>query len=290
MQKCLPLRGLKILDFSRLLPGPFCTYLLKELGANIQVIYSPFDQEVLTFPALRAGKKWAALDLKNKKGYHKACQLLSQSDVLLEGFRPGVMEKLGLGFKRAKKINPKIIYCSLTGYGQKGKKKAGHDLNYLAVSGMLSALFPGGAKPLIPGVPLGDLIAGLSAAFQIVSTLHIPKSRRKAIYLDLAITEAVSTFLSPLDKSIQKAIQAVFSGARARYRLYECSDQRYLAVAPLEEKFWKKFAEAMQIPFAILQAGENKTIQWLKEKFIAQTQDYWAKRLSDPDLCVTAVK
>lgn len=285
-----PLHGIKVLDFSRLLPGPFCSYLLAELGAKVTVIHAPLDEEVLTFPPIRKNKKFLAINLKLEKNKSKINQLIKQSDIILEGFRPGVMERLGFDFQISKKIHPKIIYTSLTGYGQNGKNRAGHDLNYLAVSGVLKTLFPIQNPPLIPGIPLADLVGGMVAALQILAQLSIPIKKRKATYLDISMTDAVQKLLIPLDQEVQKQIRPVMIGDLARYQLYGCSDELYLAVAPLEEKFWQKFVNEMGIPDSIIFQGEKSLIHWLKNAFSSKPRKYWLHKLADPDLCVTLVK
>lgn len=284
------LRGLKVLDFSRLLPGPFCSYLLMEMGAQVTVIHAPKDQEVLTFPALRKNKKFIPLDLKSIENRKKVIKLIRAADVLLEGFRPAVMKRLSLDFATCRKINNKIIYASLTGYGQKGCDRAGHDLNYLASSGVLKALSPIGTVPQIPGLPLADLVGGLGAALQILAHLSIPKKSRKAQFLDISMTEMVKRLLIPIDDKAHKAILPVLNGHLARYQIYQTADSKALAVAPLEEKFWQKFVTSMQIPSKILQAGETHIIQWLKDAFLSHPHQYWLHKLADPDLCVTLIE
>lgn len=284
-----PLQGIKVLDFSRLLPGPFCTYLLAQLGAEVTVLQAPHDKEVLTFPALRKSKKFLKIDLKAEPGLKQAKALLKKSHVLIEGFRPGVMKRLGLDFKQAQKIQKRILYASLSGYGQKGADRAGHDLNYLASSGVLKALSPSG-KLFIPGIPLADLMGAYGAAFEILAQLTLPEKKRKATYLDISMTHEVSRLLIPLDEQVQAAIQPVFQGKLARYGLYECSDGEFLVIAPLEEKFWKKLCATMGIPQALLQAGEEGSKQWLEAEIKKQPLKHWLYKLNDPDLCVTAVK
>jgi len=283
-----PLQGIKILDFSRLLPGPFCSHLLCEMGAQVTVLQAPQDREVLSFPALRKGKKFLKLDLKTPQGLKKARALIKASDVLLEGFRPGVMKRLGLDFPQAKKLQKRLIYASLSGYGQKGGERAGHDLNYLAMSGVLSALSCG-SKPFIPGIPLADLVGGYGAAFEIMAQLAVPRSKRKAHYLDVSMTEAVSKLLRPLDSEAQRAIQPLFQGKLARYALYDCAEGGQLAVAPLEEKFWRKFAAIMGIPAHLLGSDESGARLWLSAEFKTKPLQHWLYKLDDPDLCVTPV-
>jgi alpha-methylacyl-CoA racemase len=282
-----PLKGVRILDLSRLLPGPFCSHLLFEFGAQVTVIDHPREVEVLSFPAVQKGKKRLKLDLKTSKGLIKFKELAKKSDVILEGFRPGVLDRLGIGFKILRKINPKIILCSLTGYGQNGGNRAGHDLNYLSISGMLSALVPD-QKLFIPGIPMADLIGGMAAALKMMAALTVPLKSRKALHLDVSICDSIKDFLIPLDEKAKAAMRPLL-GSLARYHLYETQDKKWLAVAPLEEKFWIKFILKMKIPSQILQEGEATTISWLKEQFKKKDQKTWLEFLDDPDLCVTPV-
>lgn len=276
------------MDFSRLLPGPFSAYLLGSLGARVTVVDPPDRPEVLSFPVLRKGKKRIFIDLKSEEGRRKVLQKVKDVDVVIEGFRPGVMARLKMGFKELRKINPRVIFCSLSGYGQKEKDRAGHDLNYLSESGFLKALFPVGL-PQVPGIPLADLIGGMTAALRILAYLARPTKQRKAVHLDISITEAVQTFLIPLDAGVREIIRPIFSGGLARYQIYETKEGGPLAVAPLEEKFWRKLAAAMAIPPAVLQTGERETVAWLREEFKKKSCEEWLRRLSDPDLCVTPV-
>ncbi len=283
-----PLRGVKILDLSRLLPGPFCTYLLAELGAKRTGILPPNDQEVLSFPILHQNKKRIVLDLKTPQGLAKIKKLIKTHDILVEGFRPGVLARLGLSFSVLKKLNPRLILCSLSGYGQKEARRAGHDLNYLAESGLLAALFPFSALQ-IPGIPFADLIGGMSATFKILAALTIPAQKRKAVWIDLSICDSLKPFLYPFDSKIQKIVSPIFQGAWPRYRLYSTKDSQFLAVACLEEKFWNKFVQKMQIPSALLESNSN-TVSWLEAQFVQKNQKEWLEFLNDPDLCVSGVK
>jgi alpha-methylacyl-CoA racemase len=283
-----PLRDVRVLDFSRLLPGPYCSYILSRMGARVTVIEHPTEAEVLTFPVVQQGKKRLKIDLKTSSGLKEIKDLVKKSDVVLEGFRPGVMERLGLSFQKLRRIHPKLIFCSLSGYGQKEPRKAGHDLNYLSLSGMISSL-AAGRPPQIPGVPMADLVGGMKAALQILAALVVPLKSRRAVHLDVSICDAASELLIPLSSDVSEAIRPIFSGGLARYHLYEAKDGKWLAVAPLEEKFWMKFVESIGIPSSVLSQGESKTVFWLKEKFREKDRTAWLNELTDPDLCVTPV-
>ena len=152
---------------------------------------------------------------------------------------------------------------------------------------MLRAIFPEHTK--VPGLPLADLIGGLSAAFQISTFLNIPKMKRKAVYLDIPITETVSEFVHTLDPAVKQTMKKVAAGHLARYHVYQCKDKKELVVACLEEKFWKKFVHHLKIPSKILGGQENQIVQHLSKRFKSKTQKEWLKILSDPDLCVSPV-
>ncbi len=279
------LASIKILDFSRLLPGPFCSYLLAEQGAAVTSVIAPHLEEVLSFPAIQKNKKFIRLDLKDKKDFQKALKLISKSDVILEGFRPGAMERLGLSFKYVRKINPKIIYCSLSGYGQEEKERAGHDLNFLAETGFLKRL-AAGAIPKVPGLPLGDLIAGQNAAFQISAVLVKPK--RKATYLDLSIQKSAGQFLVPFN-GIEKQVQPLFAGHYARYQIYQTQDDKYFVLAALEEKFWRKLVEHLKIKPSLLKSSEENILKYLRKLFKQKPLSFWKKDLAHPDFCMSVV-
>ncbi|MBF0493057.1 MAG: CoA transferase [Deltaproteobacteria bacterium] len=287
-----PLKNIHILDFSRLLPGPFCSHLLSELGAKVTVVEAPFLEKILEFPNLQKNKKQISLNLKEKKSFQKIEKLIQKSEVLLEGFRPGVMQRLGLSFDRVQKINPEILYCSISGYGsepgQKEEARAGHDLNFLAESGFLSDLYLN-KDPQVPGLPLGDLIAGQQAAFQIVSALHEVKSKKKALHLNLSIYESVQKFLHPFE-GVKQAVAPLFSEGLARYQVYKTADKKFLVVAALEEKFWQALIQHLKIPQQLLDSGESAIKNHLKKLFLLHPLAFWLKELAHPDFCVSEVK
>ncbi|MBL7686030.1 MAG: CoA transferase [Deltaproteobacteria bacterium] len=284
-----PLQGVRVLDLSKLLPGPFCSHYLAELGAEVVVVVPPFDHEVIHFPELQKGKKKIVLDLKKKSDQDQLKKLIKKVDVLLEGFRPGVMKRLKIDFLTLQKINPHLIFCSLTGYGQKAKDRAGHDLNYLAMTGFLRLLF-GKQKSMIPGIPLADLIGGMNAALSIVSQLYIPLKKRKAIHLDIAITDSVQKWMLPMSLEVQEICRPLFEGQVARYQIYETKDHRFLAVAPLEEKFWKKLLKMLEVPEKVIIKGEKSLIQFFKQKISQKNAKELNFLVEDPELCISWVK
>ena len=185
------LKGIKVLDLSSLLPGPLCSMMLADLGAEVIKIESPKGDMMRTFEnsffkALNRNKKSIVIDLKTSEGKQIFKRLAKNADVIIEGFRPGKLGSLGLGYNEIRKINPKIIYCSITGYGQKGKNKdkAGHDLNYSALSGMLHVI---SEKPIVPGVQIADVSSAFIAAFSIASSLLQRERTDKGNYIDVSM-------------------------------------------------------------------------------------------------------
>ncbi|MGH9763539.1 MAG: CaiB/BaiF CoA transferase family protein, partial [Blastocatellia bacterium] len=179
------LKGIRILDLSRLLPGPYCTMMLGDLGAEVIKVEdtitgdptrwtSPrIGQQSASFQQVNRNKKSIAIDLKNSDGRDLFLKLVRTADVILEQFRPGVVDRLGVGYKTVSEINPRIVYCSLTRFGQNGphRDRSGHDLNYLALSGVLGLTVDEHGKPVIPGVQIADLAGGMVAAFGILAAL-----------------------------------------------------------------------------------------------------------------------
>lgn len=206
----LPLKGIRVLDLSHLLPGPLCTLMLADLGAEVIKIerppygdlnrrIPPFHHELSAyFMMLNRNKKSRSLDLKLEKEKNKFLNLVRTSDILIENFRPGVMTRLGLGYETLKKINPKLIYCAISGYGHKSPLKdfAGHDLNYIALSGVMYGMTgKKGCPPMLP-TQLADIVGGsLLPAISILSALEYRRKNKKGLFLDCAMTAGTTVLL-----------------------------------------------------------------------------------------------
>lgn len=262
------LRGVRVLDLTRLLPGPYATLLLTDLGAEVLKVEEPragdpvrrlppfIHGESARFEALNRDKKSLTLDLKHPRGREVFYKLVERADVIVEGFRPGVAERLRVHYERVQAINPSIVYCSLSGYGQTGpyREHVGHDVNYVARAGLLS--LTGHPEPVIPGVPVADLAGATFAALSIVSALFARERdpERKGAYLDISLTDAVISWLSlHLAETLAtgqpvRPDEQVLTGAYPCYALYETKDGRWLAVGALEEKFWRRLCEALGVP------------------------------------------
>jgi crotonobetainyl-CoA:carnitine CoA-transferase CaiB-like acyl-CoA transferase len=264
----LPLEGLVVLDFSTLLPGPLATFMLAEAGAEVIKVERPGGEDMRRFPprlgegsaafaALNAGKHSVVADLKTAEGKAALRPLVQRADILVEQFRPGVMDRLGLGWEAVRAINPGLIYCSISGYGQEGPRaqEAGHDINYQARAGLLS-LSPGSTgSPSVPAALVADIAGGsFPAVINILLALRRRDLTGEGCRIDVAMTDAMFTFA-------WLALAEGFAGGRfpgsqenrlaggsPRYALYATADGKFLAVGALEEKFWGAFCHGLGLP------------------------------------------
>ncbi len=259
------LAGLTVLDFSTLLPGPMATLMLADAGAEVIKIerpqgedmraYEPFWGEIsANFALLNRGKRSVALDLKDPAQRARLDPLLARADILVEQFRPGVMDRLGLGYAALAGRNPRLIYCSITGYGQTGPKRdaAGHDLNYVGDAGLLALGHGDPQRPTVPPALIADIAGGTyPAVMNILMALRQRDATGRGCHLDIAMTENVFPFVYWAIGAALGAGQWPRSnaervtGGSPRYRLYPTADGRIVAAAPLEEKFWAAFCDAI---------------------------------------------
>ncbi|MHA1299019.1 MAG: CaiB/BaiF CoA transferase family protein [Candidatus Helarchaeota archaeon] len=315
----LPLEGIKVLDLSRLLPGPFATLLLGDLGAdilkiedNIQGDYTRWREPYLdtldgkkinfAFYCLNRNKKAMTLNLKTEMGQNIFYKLARTTDVILESFRPGVVKRLGIDYNTIKEINPKIIYCSLSGYGQNGpySHMPGHDLNYISVAGLgkLTGEYLGHPHP--PGIQVADLGGGMNCVIAILSALIAREKFGIGQYIDVSMQDGVIYWLVRkfgeflVNKREPKTGGERLTGALPNYNIYETKDGKFLAIGALEDKFWKNLCNELGCP----QYNEenppsdsmrNEIINVLKEKFKEKTRDEWFQLLKDKDVCVSKV-
>ena len=262
------LAGVTVLDLSRLLPGPLATWHLASLGARVVKIEPPAGDDAKRFGPLdahtsflyrqlNAGKEVLALDLTRIEGQREFLERLCRADLVLESFRPGVLERLGLGFKRLHECNPRASLISLTGYGARGEMAgmAGHDVNFLALSGWLEELLPEEGLAMPPNVQVADFLGGaLAAAFAAVSALLHAARTGIGTHVDVSMT-AVLTASNLLPLAYAQARRSapgrgcdLLNGGLPCYALYRTRDDRYVAVAALESKFWLRFCEALGRP------------------------------------------
>ena len=309
------LNGLKIIDFSTLLPGPFATMMLADLGAEVIHVESPTRVDLLRIMPpyangqatahsyLNRNKQSIALDLKDKNNIDLIKEKIKQFDILVEQFRPEVMQRLGLGYEELAKIHPKLIYCSITGYGQTGdyKSRAGHDINYLALSGIAghSGRQTSGPPPL--GVQVADVAGGsLHAVIGILAAVIEREKSGLGQHIDISMTDcavglnnmAASAVLAA--GSVQKAETGTLNGA-GFYDYYKTADDRYLAIGSLEPQFMQGLAQILDLPI-LLQKGasfiaeEQQAVKnAIGQKIIQHSQSYWIDVFKAQDVCVEPV-
>ncbi|MGA2467126.1 MAG: CaiB/BaiF CoA-transferase family protein [Thermodesulfobacteriota bacterium] len=311
-----PLAGYKILDCSRLLPYQYCTLLLGDLGAEVLKVEEPGrgdygrwvdsdnpGKERLVFAMANRNKKSLTLNLKEEAGKKIFKELAATYDVLFESFRPGVMDKLGLGYQVIKEINPKIIYCSGTGYGQTGpyRLKAGHDINYISIAGILGITATHTGQPVIPGIPIADMAGGgVFPAFIIVAALIGREKTGLGMYVDVAMTDVATSLniiniASALSKSTGGKLHTYnIRGKSVCYNTYETKDGKFISIGNLEPKFWKNFCHAIgrddliENHYSTFKEGEQTT-EILKTIFLSKTQAEWVEFFKEVDNCFAPV-
>lgn len=255
------LQGIKVIDFTNYLPGPFATLRLADLGAEIIKIEPPGGDPArhtgmsnqgdgIVFRANNRHKKSIALNLKENDDLEKALKLIANADVVIESFRPGVMEKLGLGYENVQKVKPDIVYCSISGYGQKGllSTLGNHDINYMALSGVLAQLKDKHGRPVHPSITFADYLGGFSANERILAGLVSRYLTGKGSYHSISITDQLVSLLGNhvmVEKETGEGTGiSVLNGSIIAYALYETQDGRYMSMGALEPKFWENFCLA----------------------------------------------
>lgn len=261
--KAPPLAGVRVLDFSELLPGPFFTQSLVDLGAQVLKIERPEHGDNARqlapglFRAVNRGKTSRRLDLKAPGAREELLSLVRTSDVLVEGFRPGVMDRLGLGCEQARAIQPSLVYVSLSGYGQQGPhaSEPGHDINYLARSGLLALSGGATASAHAIGVPMADLCGSLYALSATLAALMQVRAGGTGQHVDVALTDCVSHWLNPRlahfhDEGLHTlAAQKRDVFIKPAYGVFQTADGAQLAIAALEDAFWEALRVALTLPF-----------------------------------------
>lgn len=317
----LPLEGITVLDLTRLLPGPYCSQFLGDYGAEVIKIedtangdYCRWKHPLFTdamlddslsayFVALNRNKKSIKLNLKAEKGKEVFCKLAEKSDVILEGFRPGVMDNLGLGYNALKKINKRIIYCALTGYGQDGpyKDMAGHDINYLAIAGVLGMQGVKNGRPMLAGIQIADLAGGaLMALIGILLAVLARKKTEEGQFVDISMLDGAVSLLAQHagnyfgDGKEPRRGELNLNGGYACYNVYKAKDGRYMALGALEEKFWAEFCKAVNredlIDKQLVSSDEQDTLMVeVQDIFSTKNSGEWLEYFKSYDTCVTLV-
>ncbi|QHE83935.1 CaiB/BaiF CoA transferase family protein [Hydrogenophaga sp. BPS33] len=306
MNRALPLAGVRVLDLTRLLPGPLCTSHLARLGAEVIKIEDTGAGDYAS-PGVRrltnAGKRSVRIDLKNPQGLAVLHRLCATAQVLVEGFRPGVMARLGVGYGALAAINPALVYCSITGYGQDGpyKDEPGHDINYGALTGVADQV-GSAAGPALSNLPLADLMGGtLTSAMGILAALFDAQRSRQGRHVDIAMADAVLAHaVMPMAELLAHGETAptggdVLTGRLACYGLYATQDGRHVAVGALEDKFWHTVCERLGHPeWAALHRSHDPQVQArlradLARVFMGQPLRHWAALFEGAQACVSPV-
>ncbi len=312
------LDGVKILDLTRLLPGPYCTMLFADMGADVLKIESSTGPDAARFAEPRLnknsqvfchinrGKRSLALDLRDPLGIEVFHRLVKSFDVVVEGFRPGVMVKMGLGYAALKKINPKLVFCSITGYGQTGpyRDRPGHDINYIGYAGILDQSGRKGEPPSLSNFQIADLAGGaLMAATTILAAYIYAQRTGDGSELDVSMLDG-SLALSPLALGSHVLSQRIgrelsrgesfLNGGTPCYQVYETKDGRYMALGAFEAKFWKRFLELIDRkdlePYHMASGTKGeKLFAELSQVFKAKTQSEWTQLLAHEETCCTPV-
>lgn len=293
-----PLSGVRIIDMSRLAPGPYCTMLLADLGAEVIVVGG--GRAGLPVSSFSRGKHFIALDLKAEEGRQALQRLADTADVFVESFRPGVAERLGAGYQALSERNPKLIYCSLTGYGQTGPlaQEAGHDINYLALTGILGAIGPEDGMPTAPLNLMADFAAGsFLATIGILAALHERTVSGKGQHIDAAMVDGCLSLMAmhaPVWGSdvMPARGRGWLAGSAPYYRCYRCLDGKYVSVGALEPQFfaalWQDLGAGAvpdQMDMRLWPAIEET----FSQAFAARPRDEWARRYQGKDVCVFPV-
>lgn len=308
----LPLSGVRVLDFSSLLPGPMATLLLAEAGADVLQVERPGRGDEMrsyrprlgassaNYALLNRGKRAAAVDLKDPRTREKILRLAADVDVVVEQFRPHVMGRLGLGYEDIRAVNPSVIYCSITGYGQTGPAaaRAGHDLNYLAESGLLGTVVDEAGDPHLPPSVIADIAGGTyPAVVNILLALLRRNATGQGCYLDIGMTSNLQAlaygYLATYQGSGRWPVPGrdLLTGGSPRYHIYRTADHRHLAAAPLEDRFWARFCELIALPTDLQspEAPPQVVIKAVGQLIAAEPADHWRRLFAEEDVCCTVV-
>ncbi|MGH2506203.1 MAG: CaiB/BaiF CoA transferase family protein [Ktedonobacteraceae bacterium] len=312
-----PLSGIRILDLSRLLPGAYASQMLADFGADVVKIEEPGSGDYgrfmpphgaggmsLHFLAINRNKRSMTLNLKSAAGREIFVRLVQQADVLLESFRPGVLTRLGLGYEQLKEINPRLVYCAISGYGQDGpyRLRAGHDLNYAGYAGLLDYNRGSHGEPAMPATQLGDLAGGsFMSVIGILAALQGRAQTGEGRMVDVSMTEGVMALLPFVSTAYlntgepPKPGMSALDGGLPCYNIYETRDGKHITLAALEPKFWHTFCTRIEhlelLPFHMPAGPEEraKAIEILRGIFKTKSRDEWLAELAEIDACVGPV-
>ena len=309
--------GLRFLDLSRLLPGPYCSLLFADLGAEVIKVEEPGRGDYARrtppywgssdvgayFLLLNRNKKSVSIDLKADAGKAVFRRLVSTADVLLESFRPGVMDRLGLGWEALRQVNPRLVYCAISGYGQDGpyRNLVGHDVNYMGYAGALSVTGERDGGPLAPGVQVADIGGGaLMAAFAIGAALHHRHESGRGQFIDVSMTDGVVSWLIPhlaayfATGRVPERARERLNGGWPCYGVYETSDGGHVTLGALEPQFWANFCrlvgrEDLRPLQHVDGTDRDRVLAELQQLFRSRTRAEWVELLHQSDVCAGPV-
>lgn len=307
------LTGIRVVDFSTRLPGPLASLILAEAGAEVIKIERPdtgddtrahkpaLAGDGATFALLNRGKRSVAIDLKDADAAARLAPLIASADVVVEQFRPGVMERLRFGYKALRQINPRLIYCSITGYGSTGPlaQAAGHDVNFLAETGMLGLVADGNGAPPLPPALIADVAGGAyPAVMNILLALRLRDRTGEGCHLDIAMCDSLFAMMHwalaqgwTTGRWPRRGDERL-TGGSPRYQIHRTSDDRFIACSPLEEKFWKSFCAVIGLAQAYRDGlhDDASTRAEIARIFAQFTADEWMARLSRSEIPCSIVR
>jgi len=313
MGQTLPLADLQVLELAGMIPGPYATMLLADLGAEVVKVEEPSSGDYQRefgpetdgvnhrFANYNRNKRSIAIDLKTDRGREVLLELAEESDVLIEGFRPGVVDRLGIGYDDISARNPGIVYCSLSGYGQDGPycEWVGHDINYLGIAGMLAMTGEEDGAPVPPGYPISDFAGGLFAAFSILSSLRKRDRTGEGEYVDISMTDVAASWSSQLLSAVDRGERPTrgrtfVSGLDPAYSIYECADGEYITVGALEPVFWKNLCRELSLEeYETSDRSDPEVREEIRSKLAAELKrkprDEWIETLDETEIPVAPV-
>jgi crotonobetainyl-CoA:carnitine CoA-transferase CaiB-like acyl-CoA transferase len=299
-----------VVDLTRYIPGPYCTMLLGDLGADVIKVEEPpigdatravppaVGELGAAFSSLNRNKRSIAVDVRSEDGAAVVRRLASTADVFVEAFRPGVLARRGLGAVELRGANPRLVYCSLTGYGQGGPlaSRAGHDIDYLALGGFLAGNRDGEGRPVLPVTQAADMTGGLLATIGILAALMARERTGRGQVVDVSLLEGVLALMSVPAARLLAGGSLVneLAGTHACYRVFRCRDGRYLAVGALEPKFWEALCDALEMGELLSRQWEGgrrreETIGRVAAALAERDRDEWVRHFSRFDACVEPV-
>ncbi len=297
------LEDIRVIDLSQYIPGPFATRQLADLGAEVIKIEPPAgdpmrffmhrntDELSAVYRHLNRGKRVCRLDLKSAADNQLLCELIKDADILLESFRPGVLARLGFGRDELARINPGLIHCALSGYGQNGPYalRAGHDINYNALSAQ-SIVSGSAQQPVIGYPPIADHAAAMQASVAMLAAVHARGRHPDSIHIDISIAESIMSWqYLPLLSNAEERAASILNGGAACYNIYQCADAQFICLGAIEAGFWEKFCEILQQPNWIDRQYERMPQQGLiaevAEQISEHPLDYWQQLLDTADCC-----